>query len=98
MRGFFAPLRMALCFAVMLFFAEDIAHAADLCAYAAEFFFEVLVAAVEVVDAVEDGLAVGYESREDQRRGGAEVGAHDGGGLERAFAADRGRATVDGDV
>jgi hypothetical protein len=42
-----------------LFFAEDVSHAADLGADAAEFFFEVLVAAVEVVDAVEDGFAVG---------------------------------------
>ena len=47
-----------------LLFAEDVAHAADLCAYAAEFFLEVFVAAVEVVDAVEDGFAVGYERRE----------------------------------
>jgi hypothetical protein len=42
-----------------LLFAEDVAHAADLGTYAAEFFFEVLVAAIEVVDAVEDGFAVG---------------------------------------
>ncbi len=33
------------------------------------------------VNAVEDGLAVGYEGREDEGGGGAEVGAHDGGGL-----------------
>jgi hypothetical protein len=42
-----------------LFFAEDVSHAADLGADAAEFFFEVLVAAVEVIDAVEDGFSVG---------------------------------------
>src|SRR6267378_3252970 len=58
-------------------FREDVAHAADLSAYSAEFVFEVFVASVEVVDAVEDGLAVGDESGEDQRGGGAEVGAHD---------------------
>src|SRR5580692_9802287 len=38
-------------------FVEDVAHAADLGAYSAELVFEVFVAAVEVVDAVEDGLA-----------------------------------------
>ena len=46
------------------FFAggEDVAHSADLCAYAAELFLEVLVAAVHVIDAVEDGFSVGDES------------------------------------
>ena len=47
--------------------AEDVAEAADLGADAAEFFFEVLVAAVEVVDAVEDGFAIGDERGEDER-------------------------------
>ena len=41
-----------------------------------------LVAAVDVVDAVEDGFAVGDEGGEDERGGGAQVGAHDGGGLQ----------------
>ena len=77
---------------------EDVAHAADLGAYAAEFFFEALVAAVEVVDAVEDGFAVGDQGSEDEGGGGAQVGAHDGGGLEVGLAADGGGAAVDGDV
>ncbi len=63
-------------------FPEDFAHAADLGAYAAELFFEALVATVHVVDAVEDAFAVGYQGGEDEGGGGAEVGAHDGGGLE----------------
>ena len=37
-----------------------------ICAYAAELFFEVLIAAVEVVDAVEDGFAVGYQGGQDE--------------------------------
>ncbi len=41
-----------------LLFAEDVAHAANLGADVAEFFLEVLVAAVEVVDAVEDGFPI----------------------------------------
>ena len=57
-----------------------------------------LVAAVEMVDAVEDGFAVGDEGREDERGGGAKVRAHDGCGLQGAFAADCGRASGDGDV
>ena len=35
---------------------------------------------------------------EDERGGGAEVRAHDGGGLERGLAADGGGAAADGDV
>jgi hypothetical protein len=54
-----------------LLLAEDVAHAADLGAYAAELLFEVLVAAVHVVDAVEDALAVGDEGGEDEGCGGA---------------------------
>jgi len=50
-----------------LAFAEDVAHAADLGAYSAELFFEVFVAAVEVVDAVEDGFAIGDQGSEDER-------------------------------
>jgi hypothetical protein len=58
----------------------------------------VLVAAIDVVDAVEDGFAVGDEGGEDERGGGAEVGAHDGGGLEFGLAADGGGAALDGDA
>ena len=81
-----------------LLFAEDVAHAADLGADAAEFFFKALVSSVEVVDAVEDGFAVGDEGGEDEGGGGAEVRAHDGGGLEVGSSADGGGAAVDGDV
>ena len=47
------------CNEMKLLFTEDVSHAADLGADAAEFLFKVLVAAIEVVDAVEDGFAVG---------------------------------------
>jgi hypothetical protein len=49
-----------------LLFAEDVSHAADLGSHAAEFLFEVFVAAIEVVDAVEDGFAIGDEGGEDE--------------------------------
>src|SRR5208283_787954 len=80
-----------------LFFTEDVAHTADLGTDVAELFFEVLVAAVEVVDAVKNGFSVGDEGGEDERGAGAEVGAHDGGGLQFAGAADGGGAALHGD-
>jgi hypothetical protein len=39
-------------------FGEDVADAADFGAYGFQFFLDVLVAAVQVVDAVDDGLAI----------------------------------------
>ncbi len=45
--------------AVGLFVAEDVAHAADLGTDAAELLFDAFVAAVDVVDAVEDGFTFG---------------------------------------
>ena len=45
-----------------LLFAEDVSHTANLRANSTEFLFEVLVAAVKMIDAIEDGLAVGDKS------------------------------------
>src|SRR6202051_2125913 len=81
-----------------LFLAEDVAHAADLGADSAQLLLESFVAAVHVIDAVEDGLAVGDEGGQDERGGGAQVRAHDGGGLQRRAAAHGGGAAGDGDV
>ena len=75
----------------LLFFAEDVAHAVNLGADAAQLFFDALVAAVHVIDAVENGFAIGDEGRQDERGGGAEIGAHDCRGLS-CGAADGGRA------
>jgi hypothetical protein len=55
------------CFGVAFRVAEDVAEAANLRSNAAELFFDVLVAAVHVVDAVEDGFAVGDHGGENQR-------------------------------
>jgi hypothetical protein len=81
-----------------LLLAEDVPHATDLGAYATELFFDALIATVDVVDAVEDRLAIGDESGQDERSGGAEVGAHDGRGLEGRLATDRGCTALHGDV
>src|SRR5258708_18413742 len=52
---------------------EDVADAADFGAYAFQFFFYVLVSAVQVIDAVDDGLAVGDQRREHERGGSADA-------------------------
>ena len=56
-----------------LLLAEYVSHAANLGAYPSELLLEVFVAAIEVVDPVEDGLSVRDQSGEDERRGGAKV-------------------------
>ena len=80
------------------FFGEHFSDALDLRADSFELFFDVFVATVDVVDAVDDGFAVGDESGEDERGGGAEVAGQDGGGAERSFAADYGAAAFDFNV
>src|ERR1019366_9518752 len=79
-------------------FGEDVAHAADFGAHSFQFFFDVLVAAVQVIDAVDDGLAVRDQGGEHERGGGAQVRGEDGGGAERSSAADDGAAAFDLDV
>jgi len=63
---------LRVCSGAGYFFAENIAHAADLGAYAAEFFFEVLVAAIEVVarSRMVRRRRRGRQGRERRRRGG----------------------------
>ena len=46
---------------------EDIAEAANLGAHAAQLFLNVFIAAVHVVNAVENGLTVGDEGGQNQR-------------------------------
>src|SRR6266852_6026234 len=77
---------------------EDIAYTPDFGAHGFQLFFDVLVAAVQVIDAVDDGLAIGDERCEHERGGGAQVGSEDGGSTERSYAADDGAAAFDLDV
>src|SRR5689334_2969047 len=79
-------------------FGEDFADAADFGADGAQFLFNILVAAIDVIDTVDDGLTAGYESCEHQGGGGAQVGGEHGRGTERALAAHYGAATFDADV
>jgi hypothetical protein len=52
---------------------EDVSEASDLGAHAAEFLLNLLIAAIDVIDAIKDGFAVGDEGGEDERGGGAKV-------------------------
>src|ERR1022692_4329681 len=71
---------------------KHVADAADLGADGFQLFFDFFVTAVDVVDAVDDGFAIGDEGGEDQRCAGAQVTGQDGGGAERGFATDYGAA------
>src|SRR5712692_7110406 len=72
--------------------------ARDISADGAKFFYDALVAAVDVVDAVDESFAAGDQAGEDQAGAGAEVrGLHGGAGKLRR-AADYGAAAVDGNV
>jgi hypothetical protein len=46
---------------------QDLTNAANLCANAFQLFFNALIAAVNVIDAVDDGFTVGDEGGDDQR-------------------------------
>src|SRR5688572_17905312 len=74
------------------------ADALDIRAAIAEFCFEAFEAAVEVVDAVDGGFALGSEAGDDQRDGSAEVGGHDLGSLELGHTSDGRNLAVDADV
>ena len=67
---------------------EDFADAADLGSYCAQLFFDVFVATVDVIDAIDDGFSVGDQCGEDKRGRGAQVGGEYGGGAQRSLAAN----------
>ena len=60
------------------FFREHLAHALDLGAYVLQFLFNALVAAIDVVNAVDVGGVVRDEAGEDEAGAGAEIGSGDG--------------------
>src|SRR5215471_14438170 len=64
------------------------ADALDFGAAAAELVLEALEATVEVIDAVDHGLALGRERRDDERHRRAQVGRHHGRALEPLDAFD----------
>ena len=64
----------------------------------AELLLERLVAAIEVVDAVDHRLALGHQAGDDQAGRGAQVGRHDGRALQPLDAAHDGGIALDRDV
>src|SRR5262249_39087179 len=63
-----------------------------------ELVLDPLEAAVEMVDAVDHGLALGGETGDDQRHRGAEVGRHHLGAPEPVDAGDGGDLAIEMDV
>src|SRR5262249_61879904 len=57
-----------------------------------------LEAAIEMIDAVDDGLALGRKRRNDERDRGTQIGGHDRRTLERAHALDGGALAVELDM
>src|ERR1700756_2213776 len=74
-----------------------IRHAPDLRAELRELLLDGLVAAIDVVDALDLGASLGYEAREHQARGGAQVGGHYRRGGEFLHAVDDGRVPLETD-
>ena len=56
------------------FLGKHFADAADLGADSLQFFFNVFVTTIDVVDAVDDGLAVGDQRGQHERSRGAQIG------------------------
>ena len=73
-------------------------EASDIGAEGGEFFDDALVAAVDVIDAIDDGFTGSDKSREDETSAGAEVGGLDDGAGEGRGATNDGAAAVDGDM
>src|SRR6185437_11719043 len=74
------------------------AQAFDRCAAGSELGFEPFVTAIEMIDAIDDGLAFSGKASEHQRHRGALIGRHHRRAGELGDAADRRRRALDGDV
>src|SRR5437763_5163894 len=74
------------------------ADALDRGAAGRELVLQPLEAAVEVVDAVDHGLALGRERGDDERDRGAQIGGHVRRALELALAFDGGAFAIEMDM
>src|SRR3546814_1914488 len=77
---------------------DELGHALDLRTERGELALDVLVAAVHVIDAVDEGLAVGGERRDHQRRRCTQIGRHDRRRLQALAAGDHRGIAFDADV
>src|SRR5690606_21169186 len=73
-------------------------YATDLRAQHLQFLFDALVATVYVVDAIDQGVALGDQRRNDQAGRSPQVGGHDRGTLEGLGAGDGGSVAFDLDL
>jgi len=48
------------------FGSKDVAHATDLRTYPGQLLFNALIAAIHVIDAIQNGFAIGHERRQNQ--------------------------------
>src|SRR5580698_1560429 len=64
----------------------------------AELLFEALETAVEVIDAIDDGLPFRRKAGDHERNRGAQVGRHHGRAAQAFDAADHGRVAVELDL
>src|SRR5215470_7288456 len=78
--------------------AADLGDAADACAERGELLFDPLVAAIEVVDAIDRGLSFGDQPADDQTGGGAQIGRHHGRAGQPGNALDDRGIALDLDV
>ncbi len=81
-----------------LFYSSRLADAFDTGADCAELFFDLFVAAVDVVDAVNPGCVVGDKRGEDEPRAGAQIGGSDGCSAQRCRPGDGRQIAIDYDV
>src|SRR5579859_8072100 len=73
-------------------------QALDIGTAGSKLLLKMLVAAVKMIDAVHHGLALGGQTRQDQRHRGAQVSGHDRRGGQFGHAAYHGGGAVDIDV
>src|SRR5262249_14852232 len=79
-------------------FRKNLTDAANLRANTLEFFFNALIAAINVVDAVKDRFPIRYQRGDDQRCGGAKIRALNCGSAERRVSNNSGATAFDFDV
>src|SRR5262245_13013455 len=77
---------------------QNLTDAANLRPDAFELFFNSLITAVYVVDAIKDCFSISDQRGDDQRRGSAKIGALNCSRTERSFSADDGAAAFHFDV
>ena len=80
------------------FSGKELTDAADFRSYPAQLFFDTFVAAIDVIDAINDGLAIGNKSSEYQRSRGTQIAGEYGGSGKRGLAANNRAASFDLDV